>query len=154
MVLFSIFPKKWKHYYVFICLINSECRSWACCNLKHYKWWCVTTHLDFVWRFSTHCTTRFNRVRVWYLPMPWLTRMRWLVAGSAPRHCARVGCFDRVPVWWYRRFFFSLALPLSVAYPFHYHGWTLILAWISNHSPGEAWDDITYPPSPKRFTYR
>ena len=29
--------------------------------------------------------------------------------------------------------------------PFYQHGLTLISAWISNHMPGEMWDEITYP---------
>ena len=29
--------------------------------------------------------------------------------------------------------------------PFYQHGWTVILAWISNHMPSKVWDEITYP---------
>ena len=29
--------------------------------------------------------------------------------------------------------------------PFYWHGFTLIPAWISNHTPSKMWDEITYP---------
>ena len=29
--------------------------------------------------------------------------------------------------------------------PFHYHGLTLIQAWMSNHIRYKVWDEITYP---------
>ena len=28
--------------------------------------------------------------------------------------------------------------------PFDWHGLTLIPAWISNHMPGQVWDETTY----------
>ena len=34
---------------------------------------------------------------------------------------------------------------LNNSSPFYWYGLTLIPAWISNHTPGKVWDEITYP---------
>ena len=41
---------------------------------------------------------------------------------------------------WYKPFVIKYICGL-----FYQHGLTLIPAWISNHMPSKAWDEITYP---------